>query len=91
MIIETIFNLIKSLIELILSIFPNIPQAPTEFTDVIDYILNLIFDSAVPILSLFIHINTIKIIVPILLIIVNFEYIYKLIMWIVKKIPLSIE
>lgn len=91
MIVTAVFNLIKSLIELILSIFPNVPQAPEEFVDIIDYVLNMIFTSGTSILSLFIHINTIKICVPILLVIVNFEYIYKLIMWIVKKIPLSIE
>lgn len=91
MIVKGLFDLIKGLINLVLSIFPNLPDAPQEFQNIIDYVLDLIFESGASILSLFVHINTIKIIVPILLVIVNFEQIYKMIMWIVKKIPLSIN
>ena len=91
MIVTAIFNLIKGLVNLVLSIFPNIPQAPESFQEVIDYILNLIFESCVPILSIFVHINTIKIIVPILVVLFTFPFAYKIAMWVIKKIPLSIE
>lgn len=91
MVISGLFDLIKGLVNLVLSIFPNLPDVPSEFSEIINYVLDLIFESGASILGLFVHINTIKILVPLVIVIVNFEQIYKLIMWIVKKIPLSIS
>lgn len=64
----------------------NIPAFPTSLSNSIDSFLNLIFDNC-SLLGFFIRPATIKIVIPLLIILVNFEFIYKLIIWIAKKIP----
>lgn len=91
MIIETIFNLIRNVIFIILSIIPDIPQTPASFQETIDVVLTSIFEYGAPIISVFIRIETIKIIVPILIVIVTFPFAYKIAMWVIRKIPLSID
>lgn len=86
-----ILSQLLTIVNFILSFFPDLPSFPIEFTNAINYILDLIFDNGIPLLSLFIHINTIKIAVPILIAIINFEYIYKLILWIIHKLPIGVK
>ncbi len=64
----------------------NIPAFPSELSSSIDSFLDLIFDN-LSLLGFFIRPLTLKIIIPVLLVVINFELIYKLIMWIVRKLP----
>jgi len=64
----------------------NLPQFPEELTTSIDTFLSLIFDN-VSLLGFFIRPMTLKIVIPVLIILVNFEYIYHLVMWLIKKLP----
>lgn len=91
MILEAILSAISFLVQFVLNLLPSIPPVPEQFTTIIDTVLSMIFDNGGALISLFIRPQTIVIVVPILIVLVNFEHIYKLIMWIVKKIPLSIE
>jgi len=91
MILEGILSVVTFLISFVLNLLPSLPQFPESFTNAIDTVLTLIFDNGSALISLFIRPETIVIVIPILIILVNFEYIYKLIMWIVKKLPLSIN
>lgn len=64
----------------------NIPSFPSGLADSIDNFLSLVFDN-LSLLGFFIRPATIRLVVPILLIVINFELIYKLVMWIIRKLP----
>ena len=52
----------------------------------VDNFLDLIFNN-LTLLGFFIRPITLSIVIPILIILLNFEEIYKFVMWILKKIP----
>lgn len=85
MILETLLNAIKLLLTTVFG-FINLPQFPEELTNSIDSFLDLIFGN-LSLLGFFIRPLTLTICIPILIILLNFEQVYKLIIWIVKKIP----
>jgi len=64
----------------------NIPPFPEELKNSIESFFNLIFDN-LSLLGFFIRPFTLKIIIPLILILIGFIPIYKLIFWIIKKIP----
>ena len=85
MIIEGLLNLIKTLLFAVFS-WINLPAFPEGLTTSINTFIDLIFDN-LTLLSFFIRPATIAIIVPALVILLNFDQVYKLTMWILKKIP----
>lgn len=85
MIIEGLLNLIKTLLFAVFS-WINLPAFPEGLTSSINSFIDLIFDN-LTLLGFFIRPATIAIIVPALVILLNFDQIYKLTMWILKKIP----
>lgn len=87
MIIETILNLLKFLLTTIFGILPDLPDMPAAIADGITSFLDIIFDN-VGLLGVFIPISTIKVVIPIVVLIMNFDDIYKLVMFIIKKIPM---
>lgn len=64
----------------------NIPQVPETITSSINTFLNLIFNN-LSLLGFFIRPTTLKILVPLIIVVINFKYIYKFIMWFLKKLP----
>lgn len=86
MILENFLNILLSSIEVILSILPDMPSLPDELLSSAYSFIDLIFDN-VGLLGLFIPISTIKVVVPLVLVIVNFDKIYKLTLWVLSKIP----
>ena len=78
---DWLYNIIKFCFSWI-----NIPSFPAELSGSIDGFLSLIFDN-LSLLGFFIRPVTIRLVVPILLIVINFELIYKLAMWIIRKLP----
>lgn len=85
MIIQLILNLLKTLLFTVFG-WINIPQLPSEITTSLYNFIDLIFEN-LTILGFFIRPTTIKLIIPTLIILINFDKIYKLTMWILKKIP----
>lgn len=90
MILELIITGITAVLKLVLGILPNIPQLPDSITSSIDRVMNVIFNN-VGLLGIFVRISTIKLLVPLVIIVVNFEHIYHFVMWIIKKLPLAID
>lgn len=86
MIIEAILNLLKVLIFTVFG-WINIPQFPESITTSLNSFLDLIFNN-ISLLGFFIRGSTIKIVIPILIILINFDKVYKFTMWILKKIPM---
>lgn len=86
MIIVGLLNVIKLLLDLIFNILPNLPPFPTSLNNAIEYVLNIIFDTA-SLIGLFVHMDTVAILLPMALLVINFNRIYHILMWLVKKIP----
>lgn len=86
MILEAILNLFKILLFSCFS-WINIPSFPTELTENINSFLDLIFNN-LTLLGFFVRPITLQIAIPILIILLNFDELYKLTMWILRKIPM---
>lgn len=86
MIIQLILNLLKTLLFTVFS-WINLPQFPEGLTNSLNNFIDLIFDN-LNLLGFFIRPVTITIVIPVLIILINFDKIYKLTMWILKKIPM---
>ena len=80
MIIEALLNIIMTLLQVVFG-WINIPGFPVELTNSINSFINL------TLLGFFIRPLTITVGIPILIILLNFEHVYKLTMWILRKIP----
>lgn len=87
MIISSILDLLKFLITTIFGVLPSIPGAPDSIVSGVEGFLDIIFDN-VGLLGVFVPVSTIKVVIPIAIIIINFDHIYKVTMWIIKKIPM---
>lgn len=85
MIIEVLLNAIKSLLFICFS-WINLPSFPEGLQTSLDSFMDLIF-SGINLFGLFIRPATIRAVIPLLLIIINFDKIYKLTMYVLKKIP----
>ena len=85
MIIQGLLNLIKTLLFAVFS-WINLPAFPEALTNSINSFLSLIFDN-LTLLGFFIRPQTLMVSIPVLIILLNFDDVYKLTMWILKKIP----
>jgi len=90
MIFESILNLFKVFIKFVFALIPNLPNFDVSLLESLTDYINLIFDN-VGLLGFFIHIDTIKILTPLVILVINFEHIYHFALWLVHKIPLSID
>lgn len=90
MITEAIIDVCLAPSNFILNIIPNIPPMPIGLSNSINNVLDTIFGH-LDLLGLFIRIDTIKILIPILLALFNFSWIYHLVLWIIHKIPVSMD
>ena len=86
MIITLILNALKGLIFGVFS-WINIPGFPDELMNSLYSFLDIIFGN-LNLLGFFIRPITLTILIPVLIILLNFEEVYKFIMWILKKIPM---
>lgn len=86
MIITVILNLLKVLLFNCFG-WINLPNLPVEIMDNINTFLDLIFNN-LTLLGFFIRPTTLKLVIPILIIVLNFDNIYKFTMWILRKIPM---
>lgn len=64
----------------------NIPQIPDNIIDSINSFINLIFDN-LSLLGFFVRPTTLKILIPLVVFAFSFKYVYKIVIWVVKKIP----
>lgn len=87
MLIELLLDMIQNIFTFLFGLLPNIPQVPTSITTPINTFFDFIFNNA-GIIGVFVDINLIKVIVPLTILVINFNNIYKLFMWIIRKIPM---
>lgn len=86
MILEAILNLLKNLLFIVFS-WINLPAFPEGLTSSINSFLDLIFNN-LNLLGFFIRPSTLTLSIPILIALLNFEKLYKLTIWILRKIPM---
>ena len=91
MIVEAIENVISQILTFIFSLIPNLPDLPQSLHDTLINFIDLIFDYGGNLIGLFVHISTLKIVLPILIILINFDKLYEVVLWIIKKIPVDIN
>lgn len=80
-----VFELLFVIIQLLFG-WINIPPIPSEIKNSINSFLDLIFNN-LTFLGFFIRPTTLKILIPLCIFLFTFKDIYKLTMWIIKKIP----
>lgn len=86
----SILALIFAIVNVIFGIFPAIPQVPTSFSNAVSQFFDLVFSNS-GLVAFFLPMQLVKIALPIVLVLINFKYIYHIIMWIIRKIPLSLD
>ena len=72
MIIENLLNLFKVFIDFVFAFLPNLPSFDISILETLTKYINLIFDN-LQLLGFFIHIETIKILTPLIILAINFE------------------
>lgn len=85
MIIEGLLNLFVGLLEVVFS-WVNVPELPASVTSVIDELFDILAGS-VGLLSIFIDFDMVRLLLPVLVIVINFDEAWKLTMFILRKIP----
>lgn len=85
MIIEALFNLIFALVNLILNLLPELPNFDENLLDNFHLALQTIFDNT-GLLGFFIPISTIKVLIPLVILVLNFEHIYHFALWVISWI-----
>lgn len=89
MIIQAFMYLCTSIIQLTFS-WVNLPPLPDSVHTTMDTYFGYIFDN-LSFLSFFVNINTLKIVAGVAIGLFAFEHIYKIMIWIIHKLPLSID
>ena len=84
MIIEGLFNLIYSFLNVILTPFEIVPDMPTEISYAINTFINFMF-TPIRIFLFFVNVQAFRYMVPLLIVIINMEHVWDGIMWVLKK------
>lgn len=66
--------------------FIDLPDLPVTLSDSLNEFLDLVFTN-ISALGFFVRISTLSIIIPLAILIINFDKIYDLVMWVLRKIP----
>lgn len=85
MIIKGLFELIFGLLRIIFAPI-NLPQLPASVQSVVDE-LSSVLKSSVGLLSVFVDLNVLNVLIPVCIAVANFDKVWKVIMFILRKIP----
>lgn len=88
MLFNALISVFTFIIDLIFSIVPPLPELDSSLIDSIYNYLDLIIGNGIRLIGLFIRPSTILALVPLAILINNFEYVFKLVMFILRKIPI---
>lgn len=87
MILEGILGLVLTILKIIFTPLPALPQLPETFNNSINTFFNFLFNGA-NLLDLFVRIDTLKVIGGLVILAITFEQVYIFAMFILKKIPM---
>lgn len=89
MILQAVIDLLVGLVKLCFG-WINLPPLPSQIQAVLDMVLGYMRDG-IGILAWFIDMDYVFILVPIVIVIINFDKVYRLTMFILRKLPIGIE
>lgn len=90
MIIKGLFNLVLALMQIIFAPI-NLPQLPAGIQNIFNTLLSAMLN-AVGLFEVFVRPSTLQLLIPVVIVLVNFEKLWNGIIFILKKIPfLGIE
>ena len=90
MIVEALINLITVVIKIIATPFGILPDTPPGLVDTMDYYLELVFEN-INFIGFFVNVDTLKAVALISIAIWTLDNSYNFLMWIIRKLPLSIN
>lgn len=85
LIIESVLNLFASALKLIFG-WINFPDLPIEISSIIDQVFQYM-QSAMGLVFLFVPMPLVRILLPLVVVVANFDKVYKLVMFVIRKIP----
>lgn len=86
MLLEALFTVGKWLLSALFSLLDILPEFPVELVSGLNSFFDLIFGN-LSILGFFVPIGTLKVIIPLSLLVINFEEVYSFVLWVLRKIP----
>ena len=86
MLVEAFFNGAISILNGILDLLDVLPDFPTNLISSMNSFFALIFDN-LSLLGFFVRLDTVKLLIPLVIVVINFEDVYAFVMWILRKIP----
>lgn len=89
MITEALMNAGLFLMDAILNFLDLLPDMPADLVSVLDEFFDLIFTNGWSLACFLIPMDFALILLPLVILVVNFERIYHLIMWVLRKIPIA--
>lgn len=90
MIVELLINLITVIIKLLAVPFNILPDTPEVLLNSVNYLFDIIF-SHLDFISFFVNVGTLKTVATVAIVIWTVDNGYSLLMWIIHKLPFSIE
>ena len=87
MILELLLNAIKGLLNLILNVI-HLPALDAGTVQSVHDFIGMIITNGGSLIGLFVRWQTVRILLPIVVLLVGAKYIYSLVMWILRKIPM---
>ena len=89
MLTEALINAGMFLLDVLLNFLDLLPDMPPELVSVLDEFFDLIFTNGWSIACFVIPMDFALILLPLVILVVNFERVYHLIMWVLRKIPIA--
>lgn len=90
MIVELLVNLITGIIKLLATPFSILPDTPVALRTAVNGYMDLVFNN-LNFIGFFVNINTLKAVAPLAIAIWTLNKTYTFLLWIIRKIPFSIE
>ena len=90
MLINILITIALGLINLLFSWVPVLPDVPNQFRSTISSFLDLLFSNS-GLVPFFLPMDVVKLSIPIVLVLINFKYIYSFFIWLLHKLPWSID
>lgn len=85
MILESVFNLFLGSVKVAFG-WIQLPAMPSAIENVLEIIYNAVVSGA-SLIGLFCHMSLLTVMIPLVIIVINFSHIWHLTMFILKKIP----
>ena len=91
MLVEALGNLGGQVLNAVLNILDVLPDMPQTVVSALSNFFDLVFGNC-SLIGFFVPLPLVKVLLPLVVLVVNFEHIYAGVMWILRKIPvLGIE